>query len=166
MTLIFRDRVWFFAIMIGVLLAMAAIVLAKEANPAGSQRLPLIPIISTAADGPEFNLDHTNDTDEAIDIPNLLSASSIVLDDKVYPCVVVKFGGRASLDRGQKKSFRVSLSAYLPKSEKKGYSEVLKRWRWKVPLKSGRHTLLVKFGTNEYGPITFIWDGDHPLLYE
>ncbi|MBL7042420.1 MAG: hypothetical protein ISR77_27530 [Pirellulaceae bacterium] len=46
------------------------------------------------------------------------------------------------------------------------YSKKLKRWRWNAPLESGRHTLMVEVGGETYGPITFDWNGDLPLLYE
>jgi len=146
---------------------MAGLLPAQEAKPAPNKAtLPLVPVFSTALDGPEFTLGYMNDTNEAVNIPALLRGSSAALDGKVYPRTSVKFVGNPSLPPGQTKLLSITLAGYLPKWEKKGYSKLLKRWRWKPPLKSGKHTLLVKVGDKEYGPITFLWEGDVPLLYE
>jgi len=167
MKLVLRHKVCLFSIVAGTLLSLAGLLLAQELSPANRKGVqPLVPVFSTALDSPKFVLDYSNDTNEAVDIPGLLRGSSVVLDGKVYPRTGVKFVGNPSLGPGRTKSFTITLAAYLPKWEKKGYSKTLKRWRWKSPLKSGRHTLLVKLGDKEYGPITFVWEGDGPLLYE
>lgn len=129
----------------------------------------LIPVLSSAMDSPEFVLDYTNETDTTQDMWELLGASSIVLDGIEYRRQVIVFmGGNANLRSGRTHSFKIGPRSYLPRDgwQKHGYSKKLKRWRWKTPLKSGRHTLSVKFGNEQYGPITFDWDGDLPLLYE
>jgi hypothetical protein len=134
---------------------MTGLSLPQEARPAlDKATLPLIPVFSTAQDGPEFTLDYVNDTNDAVGTIDLLQGSSVTLDGKVDP--------------GQTISVTIDLSQYLPGARLKrmGYSKTLERWRWKPLLKSGKHTLLVTVGEKEYGPITFIWRGDVPLLYE
>jgi hypothetical protein len=140
---------------------------AQQAGPVISKRAqPLVPVFSTALDSPTFTFDYVNDTNEAVVIPDLLLSSSATLDGEVFPSTGVLFVGNANLSPGRTIPLTITLAEYLPNWERKGYSDLLKRWRWKAPLKSGKHTLLIKFADKEYGPVTFLWDGDTPLLYE
>lgn len=154
-------------VVVAVVLVIMGGLLAQEGKPASRKGTrPVVPVFSTALDSPKFIIDYTNDTGEALDIAELLMRSSVVFDDKEYRCTGYKGTGGWQLAPGKTKTFTIGLSSYMPGWEQKGYSRKLKRWRWQPPLESGRHTLLVKFGNNEYGPITFVWDGDVPLLYE
>jgi hypothetical protein len=140
----------------------------EHPKPDGNEGRPLIPVFSSAMDGPQFTLDYTNDTDTAQDLTELMGASSILLDGVEHRRQVIKFVGNANLPSGRTHSFQVDLGSYMPRDgwQKHGYSKKLKRWRWKGPLESGRHTLSVKLGNKQYGPITFYWDDQLPLLYE
>ncbi|MHC4176321.1 MAG: hypothetical protein ACYSWU_02375 [Planctomycetota bacterium] len=144
--------------------------LAQEAKPGPNRAtLPLVPVFSTALDGPEFTLDYLNDTNDAVKTIDLLQGSSATLDGQVYPHGMIPgSAGKPMLEPGETLSRTINLKQYLPfaKFKQMGYSKTLKRWRWKTPLKPGKHTLLVKFGDKEYGPITFLWKGDVPLLCE
>jgi hypothetical protein len=148
-------------------LSSAADVTRRDTAPP-KQRGALVPAFSPAQDGPTFHLAYTNDSAETADITDLLQTSSIVLDGKTYPRQTVKFCGNANLSPGQTWTSTFTVSGYLPVNlaQRQGYSKTLKRWRWKTPLESGRHTVLVKLGGKEYGPVTFTWDADTPLLYD
>lgn len=162
-----RYKVCFLTIIAGAAFAMTGLSLPQEARPAlDKATLPLVPVFSTAQDGPEFTLDYVNDTNDGVGTIDLLQGSSVTLDGKVYPRGFV--GGSLVIAPGQTISVTIDLSQYLPgaRLKKMGYSKTLERWRWKPLLKSGKHTLLVTVGEQQYGPITFIWRGDVPLLYE
>lgn len=143
---------------------------AQEAKPGFNRAtFPLVPVFSTALDGPEFRLDYVNDTNDSVNTVDLLQGSSVTLDGQVYPHGMIPgMAGNPVIERGETLSRTINLMQYLPfaKFKKMGYSKTLERSRWKTPLKPGKHTLLVKFGDKEYGPITFLWKGDVPLLYE
>jgi len=140
---------------------------AQEAKPDSDEaRLPLVSVFSTAQDGPEFSIEYVNDTNKVVSITNLLNSSTVTLDGAVYPHIVLKYVGNSTLSPGQTISIPIDLGSYLPNWLKRDFSTVLKRWRWEAPLESGRHTLLVNFGGRVYGPTTFMWNADVPLLYE
>lgn len=163
-------KVCFLTILAGAALTVSGLLRAQEAESAPNRAtLPLGPVFSTALDGPLFTLDYVNDTNDSVSTVGLLQGSSVTLDGRVYPHAIVPgIAGKPMLEPGEKLSPLIILNNYLPsaKFKKMGYSKTLERWRWKTPLKSGKHTLLVKFGDKEYGPITFLWMGDVPLLYE
>lgn len=165
-----RYKLCFLTIIAGAALTMTGLLLAQEAKPAPNRAtLPLVPVFSTALDGPEFTLDYVNDTNDAVKIIDLWQGSSVTLDGQVYPRgLLAGIAGNWIVEPGQTISFTINLRQYLPgaRLKKMGYSKTLKRWRWKTLLKSGNHTLFVMFGEKEYGPITFVWRGDVPLLYE
>ena len=127
-------------------------------------RLPLLPVFSAAQDEPQFVADFENQTGQIVNIVELMKASSIVLDGKTYKRQVIRFTGNSSLRPGASIPFTVDMGGYLLGSERKEFSEALKRWRWKSPLASGRHTLLLNLGSKQYGPVSFVWDADAPLL--
>lgn len=89
-----------------------------------------------------------------------------MIDGTTYTRHTLKFAGNSNLGPGKKHSFTIDLASYLPPGERKGYSKALKEWRWSIPLESGRHTITINLDKKEYGPITFIWKADVPLLYE
>lgn len=149
----------------GLAAAMACLPPAhSEPRPHAAGRLPLLPVFSTAQDGPEFVAQFENQTGQVVNIVELMETSSIVLDGKTYKRQVVRFVGNSSLRPGESIPFTVDTDGYLLGSERKEFSETLKRWRWKSSLVSGRHTLLLNLGGREYGPLSFVWDADAPLL--
>jgi len=151
-----------------LLLGFAARTFGEDTSPEEKIGGPLIPVLSNAMDAPEFVVDCSNETGIVQDIAKLMSESSIVLDGVRYRRHTVKFAGNPNLRPGSTYSMRIGLASYLPSEgrQRQGYSKKLKRWRWKAPLESGRHTLTVEVGGETYGPITFDWNGDLPLLYE
>lgn len=126
--------------------------------------LPLLPVFSAAQDGPAFVADFKNETQQAVNIVKLIEASSIVLDGKIYKRQGIKFAGNSQLRPGSANSFKFDLGGYLLGSERKEFSESMKRWRWKSSLAPGKHTMLLNLGGKQYGPVSFVWDGDAPLL--
>jgi len=165
-----RYKVCLLTIVAGAALAMTGVLLAQEPKSAPNRAtLPLVPVFSTALDGPEFTLDYVNDTNDSVSTIDLWEGSSATLDGKVYPHGFLPgMAGNPIIEPGQTISLTINLRQYLPDArfKKMGYSKTLKRWRWKTLLKSGNHTLLVMVGDKEYGPITFVWRGHVPLLYE
>ena len=165
-----RYKVWLLTLVAGAALTMTGVLLAQEPKSAPNRAtLPLVPVFSTALDGPEFILYYVNDTNDGVNISDLWQGSSLTLDGKVYPGRLLPgIAGKLKIEPGEGISRTVNLRQYLPDDmfEKMGYSKTLKRWRFKTLLKSGNHTLLVMVGEKEYGPITFHWRGHVPLLYE
>ena len=160
-------RIHFLTIMAGAAITTGSLLIAQEPKlEPDSAMLPLVPVFSTAQDSPAFTLDYVNDTSESVNIMGLMQNMSGTLDGKVYRSKGILYVGPGSLPPGGTQSINIGPTSFLRGAEKKKYSTVLKRWRWKSPLESGKHTLLVRFGEKEYGPITFHWDGDVPFLYE
>ena len=119
---------------------------------------PLVPVMSTVQDSPEFVIDFANDTGREVDIPTLVEKSVVVLDGKEYSRHTVVFVGNPALKPGKTHAFKISLADYLPAGTKLGYSAEAKRWRWRIPVAEGRHTLLLKLGNRQYGPVAFGWE--------
>ena len=126
--------------------------------------LALTPAFSRTQESPTFVLTVKNDTPAPLDLIELLTSSSIVLNNKTHPNRGTKFVGNARLEPGQTHAFQVSLDTYLPGAQRKAYSPVLGRWRWNSALKPGKHTLFVCMGNAKVGPVEFTWE-DSPLLY-
>jgi len=126
--------------------------------------LPLIPVFSAVQDEPEFVANLKNETQHPVDIVRLITASSIVLDGATYKRQVITFAGHSQLHPDSAIPFKLELSGYILGSVRREYSEPLKRWRWKSPLASGQHTLLLSLAGRHYGPVSFMWDGNVPLL--
>ncbi|WP_162668093.1 hypothetical protein [Gemmata massiliana] len=93
-------------------------------------------------DGWRFAATYCNATGAVVDLPALLQESVVVLDGKEYPRQILKFGGGSKLRPGSSWSFTVAAGEYLPKGN---------------VLSEGRHTLRLKFGGQEFGPIEFEW---------
>ena len=136
----------------------------SEPQHRAPETLRLTPVFAAAQDGPEFIASFENQTPQVINVLEALQASSIVLDGKTYKRQSVLFAGNASLRPGVSVPIIVDLGSYLPGFQRKGFSASLKRWRWQCPLTAGKHTLLLSLGGREYGPISFVWNADAPLL--
>ena len=126
----------------------------------------LVPLLTSALDGPTFIAKFKNRGDEAIQVGQLKAESVCVFDGKEYRCRIVKVAGSASVGPEDTRDLIVTLSHYLGSVERSGYSEKLQRWRWKSNLSSGRHTVSFRFGGQELGPLSFFWDAGTPMLYE
>jgi hypothetical protein len=124
------------------------------------------PVFSNAQDAPQFQIDFTNTSKRPVELPKLIRESSIVLDGKEYPHLILKFGGNANLESGGTWKYLFDLDSYVLGAQKGGFSNLLNRWRWKTTIESGKHTLVLKFAGQTSSLITFIWEGDGPLLYE
>ncbi|MBT4865273.1 MAG: hypothetical protein HON53_09160 [Planctomycetaceae bacterium] len=126
----------------------------------------LVPLLSSALDGPTFIVKFKNRGNEAVQVGQLKAESVCVLDGKELPCRIVKAAGRASVGPNETRELIVTLSHYLGSVERSGYSEKLQRWRWKSNLASGRHTVSFRFGGQELAPLSFFWDAGTPMLFE
>jgi hypothetical protein len=104
--------------------------------------LPLTPVFRQDIGGWRFVATFKNTGEADVDLPTLLQASSLEVDGHVFPRQVVKFGGRSNLRPGESWSLTVEMSQYLVGD---------------ATLVEGRHTLRLRFGGEEYGPVEFIW---------
>jgi hypothetical protein len=93
-------------------------------------------------DGWRFAVTYYNATGGNVDLTVLLAESSVVLDGKDYPWRVPNYPGGRRLRPGERKSRTVGAAEYLGKD---------------AVLTEGRHTLTLKFGGQEYGPVEFEW---------
>ena len=134
------------------------------ALPALAGDLKIWPVFSAALDGPRFMIDYTNNSDHVIDIPKLIQGSSIVLDGLEYPLVSFRFGGSCNLRQGETWTYKFSLDSYILGAQKREYSKKLGRWRWQTAVKPGKHILVLKFAGQESKPVSFLWEGNVPLL--
>jgi hypothetical protein len=124
-----------FILLIGTVLVVAA-------SKPKDRALPLTPAFRQDAGGWRFVATFKSTGAADVDLPTLLQESSLVLDDKVFPRKVVRFGGRSNLSPGESWSFIVEMGEYLG---------------WDAPLAEGRHSLRLRFGGQEFGPVDFIW---------
>jgi hypothetical protein len=93
-------------------------------------------------DGWRFAVTYCNATGENVDLPVVLVESSVVLDGKEYPWQLPKYPGGRKMRPGEKTSFTFGAAEYLGKD---------------VVLIEGKHTLTLKLGGQEYGPVEFEW---------
>jgi hypothetical protein len=93
-------------------------------------------------DGWHFAATYRNTSADEEDLPKLLKESSVVLDGKKHVRQVVRFGGRSNLHPDESWTFTIEMANYLSQDEK---------------LSEGRHTLTLKFGGQEFGPVEFVW---------
>ncbi|QJW97012.1 RNA polymerase sigma factor [Frigoriglobus tundricola] len=93
-------------------------------------------------DGWRFAATYLNTTTAVADLPTLLRESSIVLDGKTYPRQILKFAGNSKLPPGERWAFSVGAVEYLGRD---------------FVLGEGKHTLTLKFGGQEFGPVEFEW---------
>jgi hypothetical protein len=150
----------------GFFLAAASWLFATDGRATDRAARSLVPIFSPALDGPIFEIEFTNETALVADILELLQESHVVLDGKEFARTGVKFVGNPKLASGQTHRFEIDLGSYMPGWQREGKSTKLNRWRWKTPLGSGEHAIELELGGKKYGPVTFRWNGDVPLLYE
>jgi hypothetical protein len=116
-------------------------------------QLPLLAQFSTNGSGAAFMLDYTNDTEKDFDTALYRTSAHLILDNLDYRTQPVTLTGNYSLEPGKSRSFSFHLSDFMVTKD----TEV-----W--PLKPGRHTILIKFGGKDYGPLTFDWRGDSPAV--
>ncbi len=132
--------------------------------PNGSLRV--WPSFAGTMDSPEFVLEFTNTSAMPSDALNVVMAEAIRLDGQTYPRLAVKWAGQIPpIGPGKSWSHRVAISDFLPGSQRLQYSDVLRYWRWKVPLKSGNHTVTFMVGDASAAETIFSWNGDLPVLY-
>ena len=136
------------------------------ASLAYAENLKIWPVFSPALDAPEFMVDYTNTSNEMIDIPRLIQESSIILDGSEYKLAIFKFGGGTNLKPGDTWTYKFSPDSYMIGAEKRSYSKILGRWRWQTALKPGQHTLVLTLGGQKSESVTFLWEGNVPLLYK
>jgi hypothetical protein len=113
--------------------------------------LPLLPEFSgDKAGGASFSLDFTNEGEKVIDTSAYRLSARLILDGQDYRTIKPTLTGNYNLAPGKVRSFSFSLSDFTVASDKDVW-----------PLKSGRHTVTIRFGGNQYGPLTFEWRGDN-----
>jgi hypothetical protein len=103
---------------------------------------PLTPVFKKNSGGWHFAATHRNTSADEEDLPTLLNESSIVLDGKEHMRQGVRFGGRSNLHPEESWTFTIEMTNYLSQDE---------------TLSEGRHTLTLKFGGQEFGPVEFVW---------
>jgi hypothetical protein len=144
---------------------------AGSITPALAKPQTLAVVFADKQDGPRFSLDYRNDTHKAMDLTQLLEHSSIVLDGKEYPRGTLIFIGNARFLPGTVYSLTVEPREYrlgydLQAGVKQDAFDPRRGIRaWTCPLKPGTHTILVKFGNKEFGPVTFVWATETPYFY-
>lgn len=148
------------------LIFFATFTFGETAENKQQEFLKVCPSFSSAMDSPFFTVEFTNNETRTLDLTDLLKNESIILDGQEYPRRVVRFTGNPILKPNSQWKHTIGIDEFFPDSEKQKYSKKLERWRWKSSLKSGKHTLIVKFGGKESSIIEFIWDDSKPFLYE
>jgi RNA polymerase sigma factor (sigma-70 family) len=113
-------------------------------NPPKRKEKPqtLIPVFKKTSGGWHFAATYRNTSADEVDLPTLLKESSVVLDGKEHARQGVKFGGRSNLHPDESWTFTIEMTNYLGQDE---------------TLSEGRHTLTLKFGGQEFGPVEFVW---------
>ena len=147
-------------------LALVAAVAFAESPEKKDSDLKVYPILATAMDTPSFVVEYTNHEGKKLYLPEMLKKEIIILDGQEYTRKVLVFEGVAFLEPGAEWKHTVDINAFLFNSERQKYSPTLGRWRWQSPLKSGKHTLIVKFAGKESRLIEFEWDNSIPFLYK
>jgi hypothetical protein len=137
---------------LGIALLAAAIAAwaAVEATRPRRQSEPglaILPFFKGDQDTPLFLLDYTNQTGVTESLTALLMASTITLDGKEHRSGGVCLIGNDLVKAGVRRPFLIGLDGYLPRDQSN-----------RLRLDPGRHTLSVRFGGREYGPIRFVWD--------
>jgi RNA polymerase sigma factor (sigma-70 family) len=103
---------------------------------------PLIPVFKKNSGGWHFTATYRNTSADEEDLPTLLKESSVVLDGKEHIRQGVRFGGRSNLHPDESWTFTIEMTNYLSEDE---------------TLSEGRHTLTLKFGGQDFGPVEFVW---------
>jgi hypothetical protein len=113
-----------------------------KVNPPKAKPRLLTPVFKKNSGGWHFAATYRNTSADEEDLPTLLKESSVVLDGKEHIRQGVKFGGRSNLHPNESWTFTIEMLNYLSQDE---------------PLSEGRHTLTLKFGGQEFGPVEFVW---------
>ncbi|HEV3142444.1 MAG TPA: hypothetical protein VGZ47_01015 [Gemmataceae bacterium] len=132
----FRD------VFLGMMIIAAASATAADPPTPKEKSLPLTPVFKKENGGWHFEANYRNTSAGDEDLPKLLQESSIVLDGKVHARQGVRFGGRSNLHPGESWTFTIETMHYFTKDE---------------VLTDGRHTLTLKFGSQTFGPVEFVW---------
>ncbi len=114
--------------------------------------LPLLPQFSADKEGGAcFAFDFTNEGDKEIDTGLFRTSAHLIFDAEDYRTIPITLSGDYNLAPGKTRAFSLHLSDFTVARDKDVW-----------PLKSGRHTALIKFGGRQYGPLTFDWRADAP----
>ena len=125
---------------------------AAEPSREGTATLPLLPQFSDGkAGGASFTFDFTNDNAKTFDTAIYRESAHLIFDGQDYRTLPLAQNGVALLESGKTRKFSFALTDFTVSKD----SDV-----W--PLKSGRHTVLIKFGGKQFGPLIFDWRGDSP----
>lgn len=160
------KTVKFYCTILASLLIITTFAIAETVQKKQEESLNIYPSFSSTLDSPLFEIEFTNSSTTTLDILELLKNESIILDGIEYTRQIVLFGGNSKLEPNTNWQHTFSVDEFILGSKKQKYSKNLKRWRWKSSLKSGKHTLIVKFGGKESNLIEFVWDDSEPFLYE
>jgi hypothetical protein len=124
------------------LILLASTVTVGAASMPKDRARPLTPVFRQDASGWRFLATFKNTAGADADLRTLLHESSLMLDGKVFPRQMLKFGGRSNLPPGESWSFTIETGEYLGRG---------------ATLSEGRHTLTLRFGGQEFGPVEFVW---------
>jgi hypothetical protein len=120
-------------------IGLAVMILAWIFRTKSQENLPVF----SKANPPEFSITYTNASAKAVDLVNLLTSSSVVLDGSEHRLQGLKFGGNPYLEAGETWNYDWDLDSYYPISS----------------LQPGKHTVVLKFDGKPLSPVTFIWKG-------
>lgn len=115
--------------------------------------LPLLPDLSASAAVPGFTLDFQNDSAQKISVLPLLENVTLLLDGREYKTRGVVFFGYPYLAANQARAFTFLLTDFTLFNDAENW-----------PLKTGRHTAVIRFGSKRFGPLRFIWNVKTPLV--
>lgn len=149
-----------------IALSLVAAMAFAESPEKKAGGLKVYPSFTTAMDTPAFVVEFTNHEDKKLYLPEVLNKETIILDGQEYSRKVLVFKGIAYLEPGALWKHTIDINEFLFNSERQQHSPALGRWRWQSPLKSGKHTLIVRFGGKESPLLEFEWDGTIPFLYK
>jgi hypothetical protein len=117
-------------------------------------------------DTPSFVVEYTNHEAKTLYLPDMLKSETIIFDGQEYTRQSLVFSGIPFLEPAAECKHVVDINSFLFNSERQKYSPALGRWRWQSPLRSGKHTLIVKFAGQESQLLEFEWDNSIPFLYK
>lgn len=147
-------------------IALVTAIAFPEASEKRDNDLKVYPLLTTTMDSPSFVVEYTNHEGKKVYLPEMLKKEIIILDGQEYTRKVLAFGGIAFLEPGAEWKHTVDINEFLFNSERQKCCPTLGRWRWQSLLKSGKHTLVVKFAGKESPLIEFEWDNSIPFLYK
>jgi hypothetical protein len=113
--------------------------------------LPLLPQFSAdKAGGASFSFDFTNESEKVLDASIYRLSARLIYDGQDYRTVSTTLAGNYNITPGKTRSFSLSLTDFTLVNDKDVW-----------PLKSGRHTVVIRFGGKQYGPLLFDWRSDN-----